>query len=337
MGSTGYPRGMLQRRGFERSIAVLDAFEPAVAREFARTTAVALRGFHADEGWGGGLLNRTGAPLEISCATFSDDIRYSVELSESETPPAARLSRANALLEELGRPMEPGIAIRRLGAMQEGATLRWGAWLGIRHGKRGTAFKIYAEIPAQSNPAVDGLLAEYLVSLPTLSGGRAQPALIGQALDSDRCEIYFELPQRGLSVGDVERLLAHAELKERKEALLELVRSFEFRSGTGNAQALPEAQWGFSYSLLPGGREPVFSLFAFARDLAGGDGSMRRQILAASRGRDWNLGCYPALSEPLTDWYFRSEYHNMISFVVAEAPMVGMQVSLSPPPQEPND
>lgn len=51
----------------------------------------------------------------------------------------------------------------------------------------------------------------------------------------------------------------------------------------------------------------------------------------------WTTGCYAALSEPLASQYFRSGYHNMISFVVGKAPLAGIQVSLSPSPQELDD
>lgn len=330
-------QGSLQQRGFARSLTVLEACAPSAAQAFRWTTDIVLRDFRSADAWCSGLLNRTGAPLEFSCATFSDEIRYTVELGGPETPPAARLARADVLLGELGQTFGPHGIRQRFGDLQTGGDLRWGAWLGVRHGLTGTTFKIYVETPPGPSPHLARLLADYPGRIPLVAGRLPSLLLLGQAQGTDRCEFYFELPERGLSTADLARLLAHVGLAGRQEALLELVRAFEYRSGPGSADALPAAQWGFSYSMRPGGREPVFSLFVLAQDLTGGDGLVRHQFLAATLSRGWTAGCYAALSEPLASQHFRSGYHNMISFVVGKAPLAGIQVSLSPSPQERDD
>jgi len=331
------PRDLPHRRGFERATKVVAEFGPARAGEFARATHILLDGLRTEAAWSEGRLNRNGGPVEFSCATFSDELRYAVETGGPETPPGARLARAGELLEAAGCRAEYREAIDQLGEWQNGRTLCWGAWLGVRHGATGTVFKIYAEAPLEAGPAATALLAPYLGSAPAVTVSGAQLAMVARTPGSERREFYFELPERGLRGRDLDGLLTSVGLAERRAALLDLVRGFDFRGGQGPLDILPDAQWGFSYSVLPGGRAPVFSLFVQVQDLVGGDGFLRRQILAATYGRGWKPGCYATLSEPLDRWYFRSAYHNMISFVVASAPMAGFQISLSPPPAEPGN
>jgi hypothetical protein len=126
-------------------------------------------------------------------------------------------------------------------------------------------------------------------------------------------------------------MLGRVGLESKQPELVDLIRSFEFRR-EGGVGALPEAQYGFSYSALPSGGEPVFSIFVFAADLAGGDGFLRRQVLASAPGRGWTLGCYAPMTEPVDRMYFRSAFHNMIAFS-AGRDSVGFQVSVSPPPE----
>lgn len=335
----GYRSGALQWRGFERSVRAIEQFEPAVAREFARTTDVVLRDVkksaRGDAAWTSGLLNRTGAPLEFSFGTCSDHVRYTMEVGP-DTAPEQRLGVIEALLRELGEDEWSGVDVR-FREMQRGERLKFGAWLGVRHarGTGRTTYKIYADVPERMNGAASGLIAEYLGAASSVPGPASQLVLVGGAPGTDRCEFYFEIEGRQLTLSALRRMLAHAGLESRHEELVELIRWFQFRRD-GAGDTLPEAQYGFSYSLLPGGGEPVFSVFVFAADLAGGDGFLRRQVLSAALSRGWMLGCYAAITEPLAQRYFRSAFHNMISFAVGSE-AVGFQVSVSPPPELPEE
>lgn len=322
---------------------MVEELDPVIGREFVRSTAVIMRDALASSGeqmaWAGGLLNGTGAPLEFSFATFTGDLRYTVEVGGPEAPPETRLGRIDSLLDEFGSEGRHREIVRRFGQVQKGASLKWGAWLGVRHRKKdaGTSFKIYAETPPEASRAASELVAEYLDGAPVFSGAPARLVLIGMSPGSDRCEFYFELPAPRLKLSDLDRLLAHVGLEERKDELVGLMRSFDFRGESSGADALPDAQYGFSYSVLPPCREPVFSIIAFAADLAGGDGLVRRQVLLATRTRGWTLGGYASLTEPVADRFFRSTYHNMISFVAGEVPLAGLQISVSPPPLRPDE
>jgi hypothetical protein len=333
-----YRPGAAQRSGFERSIEAITRHDPDVASAFAQTSGIALRdcltSARQGKAWSGGTLNRNGAPLEFSFSTMSDDLRYTVEVGGPDTSPERRLARIDTLLGELGLdPGWDGIA-RQFPDLQRSATLTYGAWLGIRHRRAGTSgpattFKIYAEIPNAA--ATTALLTDYL-GAPVLPNGEAQLRLLGGTPDSDRCELYFELSQARPAVSTLTRLLARSGLAARQNDLLELIRSFHFRRD-GGPDTLPEAQYGFSYSVLPGGRDPVFSIFVLPSALAGGDGYLRRELLISALGRGWSLGCYGALTRPLAQRLFQSGFHNMLTFSVGAGLALGLQVSLSPPPE----
>jgi len=330
-----YTSGM-QRQGFERSISVVEQLDPAIGQAFVRTTEVVMRDALAssDENalWTGGMLNGTGAPVEFSFATFADDLRYTVDVGGPS--PKTRLARIDSMLDELGSEGRQREITGRFGQLQKGASLQWGAWLGVRHRRKdaGTSFKIYAETPPEASGAASDLVAEYLGLVPVLSCPAPSLMLVGMSPGSDRCEFYFELPAPRLELEDLDRLMGHVGLEGRKQELVEMMRSFDFRGESRGADALPDAQYGFSYSVLPSRREAVFSIMAFAADLVGGDGLVRRQFILAARKRNWSVGGYASLTEPVAERFFRSTYHNMISFVVGEAPMAGLQISVSPPP-----
>jgi len=327
-------RGTTGRRGFERAVRVIESFEPAVASEFVGTTDLLLRevkrSAQGDGAWTGGLLNRTGAPLEFSFGTGSGDLRYTVEAGGPETAPGRRLDVVDTRLGELGAARSRGGVCSRFREIQRNAGLRFGAWLGVRHFRNGrpTRFKIYAEVPGKTSRAASALASEYLGPGPV--GPVSQPVLLGGDPGGDRCEFYYELASRRFMPDTLRQMLARVGLESRQAELIDLLRSFEFR-GEGVGGALPEAQFGFSYSALPGGGEPAFSIFVFAADLPGGDGFLRRQVLASALGRGWTLGCYAAMTEAVAQRYFRSAYHNMISFAV-DSDSMGFQVSVCPPP-----
>src|SRR5690349_6568815 len=92
---------ILHWRGFERSISVVEKLDPAIGKEFVRTTEVVMRDLLASSTEAarctGGVLNCNGAPIEFSFATFADDVRYSMEVGGPETSPQRRLARIDSI------------------------------------------------------------------------------------------------------------------------------------------------------------------------------------------------------------------------------------------------
>lgn len=338
-----YTRGTLQQSGFNHSVDIVRQRVPALAAGFRGTIDVLLRDTvtHPDPetAWTSSLLTCTGAPLEFSFSTLSDDIRYTVEVGGPNTLPGDRLDRIDTLSASLGWGEPCREVTIQLRSLQAAGTLRWGAWLGVRHGLEGgpPRYKVYAEVPLENGLAASGMIKEYLLSAPVLSGRDLPLVMLGKSPGSERCEFYFEIPKRGLDAHDLECVLAHVGLEDRREDLEELIFSCAFCRGSDCQSVFPNAQYGLSYSVLPCGVDPVFSLYAFASDFVGSDGFVRNQLLTAAYSRGWSLGMYFFITEPIARRFFSAAYHNMISFIVGKPPIAGLQVCLSPPPHELDD
>jgi hypothetical protein len=299
--------GALQREGYERACAVVPGTEQALADALGGILA------HPDQdtAWSFSSLTCSGAPVEMAFASYDPQPRYTVELGGPEIAPAERLSRINNFLAQ----HTEGSTIPAF-EFSHTSPPQWGAWLGVRPGP---IYKLYAETPDGAAP-----FGDYLETVPL--NGRC--VMVGQQPGSKRREFYFQSPTRGLTAGQIEQLLAHVGLAHRQTELTELMLACVF----GGATSLPEVDYGFSYSVLPGAQQPVCSVFAHAADFIGGDGFVRHQLMSVAHARGWQLGSYPELSAPLSRQFSRAVYHNTIGFVVSCAPEIGLHVSVSPPP-----
>ncbi len=208
---------------------IIDLSDPDIGAELKRTTEVVFHDYHSPDSWTQSLLNRTGAPLEFSFSTLSDDLRYTMEVGKHGTPPNSKLSLMERLLDQLGYTWTRSEPESSMVEMQADVDLDWGAWLGVRHGKRGISVKKYAEIPNQQGKEVHRLLREYLPLLVASMDNFALPVMMGNTLGSQRCEFYFELIRDELSLSDIKYLLSRVGLEHRCELLVELIRSFQFR------------------------------------------------------------------------------------------------------------
>ena len=95
-------------------------------------------------------LTNTGLPVELAWASRDAAVRWTAEVAPPETPDADRLRVAAKLARRLapapGQAPGTGSAPCWERAQQRG-TLRFGAWLGMRHTATGDAGKVYLELP----------------------------------------------------------------------------------------------------------------------------------------------------------------------------------------------
>jgi hypothetical protein len=298
---------------------VLSHVSLTAAEEFTRITRIVL----AEHTPSHGLLNRNGDPLEFAVNPATNDLRFTMELAAQ---PAARLQGLSSILAALDAPYQ-GIAAS-FSTLQTGAALRWGAWLSARlpfHAQSPVRFKIYAETPSPSSPPTVALLDQYQV--PHLA--TASLVMIAASPASPRCEFYFE--PGSLTAQSLALLLAPFGLAHRLDDLTDALCRFSFRRGY-HPDGLPKATYGFSYSVLPGGAQPVFSLFVHAAQLAGADLYLRRQFLAAHPHPNEAITFYADLTQSLPDLSERALFHNMLTVSISgEAPPT-LQFSLCPPP-----
>ena len=127
-----------------------------------------------------------------------------------------------------------------------------------------------------------------------------------------RIELYYDLSS--LHPSEIARLAERVGLEGRAPEILELLREAVCLPLTHELPA--RCDWGFSYALEvePSGspddpdaprrtRPLAFTLYTFANALFGGDGKIRRALLALARNRSWDgqrtLALYERISEPL--------------------------------------
>lgn len=329
----GSGRGPAHRLALDRAAAIAAAWRPEVAARFAQVLGALTQGIDEADGattaWHGGTLNGDGSPVEFTFSTLDDALRYTVEIVGAGIGPAARLDCIGDMLGRIGAPPADAGMLDGFAALQAGGTLRWGGWLGVRHHPQGDAFKVYAEVPPEAAERAAPLLPEGVEARLRLSGARrARMAAIGHTLGTDRREVYFALSPGPLSQAELAEMLAPVGLSDRAGALFDAMRAVMIGGGR---RGLPGIEYGLSFSIRAGGRDPVASLFAFAGDLIGGDGIIRMQTLAAAGRQGWSLGCYGAMTAPLAARIDRCNHHNVIAFIAGAAPVLGMHVSLSPP------
>jgi len=206
--------------------------------------------------------------------------------------------------------------------------LRYGAWLSGRHApgaNRATPatgrFKLYLEVPSETEALWrpwERTLFDRNLPLPTravtlrMVGVELAPATKStesvRSADVDwtantdgRIELYYDLSS--LNPTEVALLAERAGLGERAPEILELLR---------RAVCLPlrhelpaRYDWGFSTALdvSPDGsaRPRAFTLYTFANALFGGDGKIRRALLALGEAEAWDLSLYEHISRPLAE------------------------------------
>jgi hypothetical protein len=329
-----FSRDTLNRKSLERATSIISKKHPDLADRFGQTLKLLTQDIvsypNQETAWTYSKLNRNGSPLEFTFSSLNDEIRYTVEVGGPDVLPAERLQYVAQLLTVLGSE-EPFIEIAdSFQEVQKKGTLRWGAWLGVRHQLAGNQYKIYAEVPSDSSDRAQEIVDRYLGAMPALLGDRdARLVALGQTPGSSRCEFYFRVSGLGLSQAEIDGLLFQLDLQHRQQELLELMQAIQISSS--EQSQLPEVEYGLSYSVLPGKEDPVFSVFAFAPDYIGGDAFVRHQILATALSRGWSLGAYPILAETITYQFTRCIHHNVIAFILGPKNNLGLHISLSPP------
>jgi len=310
--------------------------EPAAAQAAARSLDTLLGTGHdsdtaprPESTWSTSVLSRDGYPVELGFVSGAAGLRYTVELppaGPSRAPGGDRWSRTLAAAHGLiaaGDTAEPrvdsaagaaaGIAalldpLRRIQA-EAREPLRYGAWLSGRHTAERSRFKLYTEIPPDSAPLWqpwECTLLDRPAPLPTRC-----PTLrmVGTDLTerTDRVELYYDLSS--LHPSEVARLAERVGLEGRAPEILDLLREAVCLPLTHELPA--RCDWGFSYALevepsdsgAPRTRPLAFTLYTFANALFGGDGKIRRALLALARNRSWDgqrtLALYERISEPL--------------------------------------
>ena len=290
----------------DRALALAAEIDPAAAAAGAAALTDAFGESPADDFWHTSQLARDGFPVEVGVVPGEPGLRYTSECAGPAVIGVERLDRALAAAARLGAAAPDASVVTTLRHIQAAAPerLRYGAWLAGRHASGHSRFKLYAEVPRRSEALwqpwerllIDGRTNADPV-LPTRAVTLRMVGLdLAAASAADRggrIELYYKLSS--LYPSEVATLAARVGLAERTPDLLALLRQ---------AACLPltcelpcRYDWFFSYALGVGG--PVFTLYTFANNLFGGDGKIRRALLALGEARGWDLSFYERLSSPL--------------------------------------
>ena len=326
------------KEALERAVAILTEKYPDRGQRMRKTLDLVTQDIvtHPDpaRAWSYSCLNGDGSPVELTFSSLDDDVRYAVEVAGPDVFAEDRLGKVSRLLSTLAPEASFAEIVTEFEKMQAGATLRWGAWLGIRHKSDREEYKIYAEAPKSGSSGAEELIARYLGDRPSLSGDRqAQLVSVGQTLGSARREFYFELSGFGLEEEEIAHLLHRFDLQQQQGDLLALMRGLRkvLFSTDNDSSPLPNAEYAFSCSVLPGGKQPVLSIFTMAGDYLGGDALIRYALMVTGYKRGWPFETYSILTEAIGRQVERCAHHNVIAFIVAPNAETGLHISLSPP------
>lgn len=354
----------MERLPLDRALARYEAESPHLAARATAALERLLSGITASKwpevAWRFSRLTADGYPVELSFASTGESIRYTLEAAGPECDPAARLDRALAQIKGLSgeaqamapitglpgearglapitglsgearvgaSPLSRSAAMERLRSIQSEGRLDYGAWVGVRHGPKDDAFKLYAEIPKGGSLAADDWMRELLGERPLLPNRSPVLRMVGIDTAAEVIELYYRADH--LQPWEIRRMTGVIGMAEQADELLGLVEDLTERSA---ARQLPFTQTGFSVSIgLNGGTPGAFSLFCPAGHVLGGDNRIRQRLLDFAQLRDYPFRHYAALSAPLTDREGPPTRHGMLSFVAAPGVKPLLHIGLRPP------
>jgi hypothetical protein len=278
-----------------------------------------------DIAWRFSMLTADGFPLEFAFSSADEEVRFTSEVAGPELPNDLRLDRAESALATLGAGRLPADISSLLRDVQRGAKLRYGAWIGARYSATGERYKLYVEVPDNSE-LTDKLVCRLFGAEPLIPGRTTALRMIGYDVASSSLEFYFGC--KHLEPWELGLLLRRAGVGDGEAELLDLV---EQATGRSVRSCLPGPDVGFSLSTARGLDKKVFSLFFHAGAVFGGDGSIREHALRLARGRQWKLGVYERLSEPLSKEQHWVTHHTMATFALNTDRRPIFHLGLRPP------
>jgi len=316
-------------RALARALRVCAAQSPVLTARAEAALEVLLQSVLVSRwpevSWQFSRLTANGFPVEFVFSSTDDAIRYTTEIAGPEFAECDRLDLAERALSRLGAGRLPGNVRTLFTEIQRCGVLRYGVWIGARHSLSGDRYKIYLEVPGNSEVA-DRFVGRLIGSEPLAPGHQTTLQMIGFEPKSATVELYFQC--KWLEPWEAGLLLRRAGLDGRQEEMLDLVE--HARHGLRRLH-FPGPDTGFSFSITPGVEQRVFSLIHHAGTLFGGDASIRKHTLSLAAMYGWQLGCYQVLSEPLAIEHRWITHHTMATFSVATNRPAAFHIGLRPP------
>lgn len=268
------------------------------------------------DAWRGSRLTGDGFPFEIAFSTADDRLRFTLEPGPAGLAPRHRLDLAVAAMRRLSTVPVPDGVVRDLAAIQSGAPLRFGTWLGSRVGPTDAAFKLYVEVPP-SRPTTA------FVEPVALGDRTVERRMVAYVPKTRSFEWYSRVPS--LEPRHMRTVLAPAQKEDEASRLLEVV---EAAYGHRIRGRLPGPSVGVSY--VDGGGAMTVTLHFYARALWGSDARIRQGFARIGREVGWDPEPYLEVSAPMAtreDW---RTYHAAMSISLDPANAMSYAIGLRP-------
>lgn len=310
---------------------------PAAATRMSEVLPVLLRSLLIDVNdpvrWKLSLLTDGGYPFEFTFSTLNDGIRYTIEIAPPKQAPHSRLTHAHTLLQEFDNASfdEEGFAF--LKEVQNGGTLRYGAWIGVRHRENDTTFKVYAEVPPEGEATAMNFLNSRLCRPVGINGRLINLQMIGWYPVTGELEFYFRICE--MRPWEIVGLMHPIGLESNNKILFELLQAVY---GRPIYQKMPGSLCGFSYTLplteTTDASTRTFSFFAFAETLFGDDAGAHRKLLRYFDRLGIDMSYYANLSAPTIRHRGRWTHHGMFGLTVGQDIAPISHIGLRPPNED---
>lgn len=295
----------------------LAAFAAADAREAAKAIALACGERLASddrEAWGGSRLTGDGFPFELSFSTIDPRLRFTIEPGGRWLGLGDRLDAAASIVATIAGSPVPDATLAGLRAMQAGASLAYGAWVGCRVGANGTEAKLYVEVPRAARFRVESLVLEER---------EVTPRMLAYSPSTNSFEAYCRVPS--LEPRHLAAVLQLVGGEARVPWLLDFIAEAYGHRLRGR---LPGPSVGVSF--LRHAAEKRITLHFYARAFWGSDARIRRGFSRAARATGWDDTAYLRVTAPLEHREEWRTSHGLFGITLDETQRVPLGIGLRP-------
>jgi hypothetical protein len=272
--------------------------------------------------WSSSTLTGDGFPVELTFTTADDRLRYTAEPLSWQATPQCRLDESICLVNCLAAAAVPEDMADAWRDAQHCGTLRYGAWLGARHGQGDDEYKIYVELP-DFDEAQHAFIHHPRPRLPDRAVTLRMVAFLPA---TQRHEAYYRIPS--LAPHHLPRVLAPCGLEARSQDMMDVLTD---AYGHTIRERLPGGSVGVSYTTAATGEPLSVSLFLFARVFWGGDARIRERFGCLARAMGWDASRYQSLTSSLASRHSWTTQHGILGFTLAQDGQVHLSIGVRPP------
>ena len=276
----------------------------------------------------GSWLTRTGYPIEFGFSTKDHRLRYITEVDMPSKPAHQRLYRAIELAQSFTGVSISDADIKQLKKLQRlnPSSLKYGAWLGVRHQEGHVDVKIYVELPSafkwSQDTQAESLFHEY--------GKGRKAAILGFDVRSGRQEFYCWATDMGAAgLADMFQRLGW----DAPRYVKTILGLFSSAFGVTLHNRLPGRDVGLSLALDSQHHAKTVSVYNYSDAVFGGDDKVYKGIINLCQNHDFTLPGYTKIAHRLKEYQSGyHSYHGMFGFAVSPKDVPHLHIGVTPPP-----